>query len=275
VSPDLIRQLQSSSFSLFGITLIVPQAQLWIERMFSAISSKFQINQNNKSGLGGGIIIGASLGLLWTPCVGPILATVISLALTETVTASAVFITLAYALGTAIPMFVIMRGGQSVLQKNRWLLTRGALIQQIFGVIMIATAVVLYFNIDRKFQTFILQTFPNYGTGLTSFEQNSLINSALQNIRGTSKTSDKYKKSGIMLQNYGSAPELTVGGEWLNTEPLTLAGLKRKVVLIDFWTYTCINCIRTLPYLRTWDEKYRDKGLTIIGVHAPNLSLKC
>lgn len=281
ISADVIRQFSIVVIFLFGLTLILPQAQAWIEKMFSAVSSKFQMNQNNKTGLFGGIIIGLSLGLLWTPCVGPILATVISLALTEAVTASAFFITLAYALGTAIPMFAIMRGGQSLLQKNRWLLTQGKRIQQGFGVIMLATAVVLYFNVDRKFQTFILQTFPDYGTGLTKFEEIDVLQPALNQLRGENEPMDandkevqKFFDRGSSLPNKGKAPELIPGGEWFNSQPFTLADQRGKVVLVDFWTFSCINCIRTLPYLKTWYEKYADQGLVIVGVHAPEFEFE-
>lgn len=280
ISADLIRQLSIVIVFGFGLTLIFPKAQLLIERLFSQVSAKFQINQQNKTGMWGGFLIGMSLGLLWTPCVGPILATVISLALTESVSSSAVLITLAYALGTAIPMFAIMRGGQTVLQKNRWVLSNGARIQQAFGVLMIATAVAIFFNVDRQFQTIILRTFPDYGTGLTKFEQLEFLQPALEQLRGNSDNNQtRFQNLPRGLSNFGPAPELVTGGEWYNipaehTNSLTLKELKDNVVLIDFWTYSCINCIRTLPYLRSWHEKYKDQGLVIIGVHSPEFEFE-
>jgi len=123
-------------------------------------------------------------------------------------------------------------------------------------------------GIDRQFQTYILNTFPKYGAGLTNFEDNRLIRNQLQKNDGTDLTFDTILPKGPM------APEIILGGVWFNTDPLILSELKGKVVIIDFWTYTCINCQRTFPYLKSWNEKYKDKGLVIIGVHAPEFEFE-
>src|SRR3989344_415775 len=261
--------------ALFGISMLIPKFQYWTELLFSRLS-QFMPQSQNRTGFGGGILIGLSLGLLWTPCVGPILASVISLAITGSVNLDAVFITLAYAVGTAIPMFFIMIAGQTALRKAPWLLTNASHIQKAFGVLMILTALAIFFNLDRKFQTFILNVFPNYGTGLTKFEDISLINNALQNLSAPEvKKEDMGKPTFEMDKSQGTpAPELIPGGQWFNSEPLKLADLKGKVVVIDFWTYSCINCQRTFPYLKSWWEKYKDKGLIIIGVHSPEFEFE-
>jgi thiol-disulfide isomerase/thioredoxin len=233
-------------------------------------------NNQNRSGFGGGLLIGLSIGLLWTPCVGPILASVISLAITGTVTLDAFLITLAYSLGTAIPMFLIMLGGQNALRQVPWLLANLAHIQKLFGVLMILTAIGIFFNVDRRFQTFVLNTFPHYGAGLTKFEDNELIRNQLDKKTGEEiKKEDMGKPMFDFIEPKGvKAPEIIPGGVWFNSQPLTLKELKGKVVIIDFWTYSCINCQRTLPYLRDWNEKYKDKGLVIIGVHAPEFEFE-
>jgi cytochrome c biogenesis protein CcdA/thiol-disulfide isomerase/thioredoxin len=261
--------------ALFGASMLIPKFQVCMEMLFSRLS-QFLPQSQNQTGFGGGILIGLSLGLLWTPCVGPILASVISLAITGSVNLDAVFITLAYALGTAIPMFFIMIAGQTALRKAPWLLQNSSHIQKAFGILMILTAVAIFFNIDRQFQTFVLNTFPSYGTGLTKFEDIPLIQNALQSISGTDvKKEDMGKPTFDMPENKGTpAPEIIPGGKWFNTEPLTLKDLRGKVVLIDFWTYSCINCQRTLPYLKSWWEKYQDKGLVIIGVHSPEFEFE-
>ncbi|MCH7493014.1 redoxin domain-containing protein, partial [Patescibacteria group bacterium] len=233
-------------------------------------------SQTNRTGFSGGIIVGASLGLLWTPCVGPILAGIISLALSEAVTGAAVIIIIAYALGTAIPMFIIMQGGRKLLKKVPWLMKNTGRIQKIFGVLMIVTAVAIVFNLDRKFQTYIIGVFPNYGIGLTSLEDNDAVREQLDKLNAVD---DNSKIGAPMFDASDSsvplAPELIQGGEWLNSEPLTLESLRgEKVVLIDFWTYSCINCIRTQPYLNDWYSKYRDQGLEIIGVHSPEFEFE-
>lgn len=275
IPADTLRLFSVLVIAGFGISLLIPAFQVLVERLFSKLSALMPNNQNRK-GFGGGLLIGLSIGLLWTPCVGPILASVISLALTGTVTFDAFLITLSYSLGTAIPMFLIMLGGQNALRKVPWLLSRLGLIQKLFGIIMILTAVAIFFNIDRTFQTYILNTFPQYGTGLTKLEDNELIRNALDKKQG--KTTDENeigKPMFTLLEDKGvKAPELIPGGVWFNTKPLTMSELKGKVVIVDFWTYSCINCQRTLPYLREWNKKYKDKGLVIIGVHAPEFEFE-
>ncbi|MCH7493079.1 cytochrome c biogenesis protein CcdA, partial [Patescibacteria group bacterium] len=120
VSPDILRTMAVVVLVLFGLSLIVPKFQKWVELLFSKLANRG--SQTNRTGFSGGIIVGASLGLLWTPCVGPILAGIISLALSEAVTGAAVIIIIAYALGTAIPMFIIMQGGRKLLKKVPWLM---------------------------------------------------------------------------------------------------------------------------------------------------------
>ncbi len=120
---------------------------------------------------------------------------------------------------------------------------------------MILTAVGIFYNLDRKFQAYVLEVFPQYGVGLTKFEDNSTVGNQLNKLR-------------TLVPSLSTlAPDLVAGGQWFNlpaqagSPPLKLEELRGKVVLVDFWTYTCINCVRTLPYMRAWDEKYRNKGL--------------
>jgi cytochrome c biogenesis protein CcdA/thiol-disulfide isomerase/thioredoxin len=273
---DSLRFISVIVIAGFGISFLIPQVQSLIEKGFTKLA-QFAPQSQNRTGFFGGIIVGLSLGLLWTPCVGPILASVISLALTGSVTSEAIFITLAYAIGTAIPMFVIMYGGRTLLQRVPWLLTNTDKLQKAFGVVMIITAIGILNNVDRKFQTFILNTFPQYGTGLTKLEDIKPIREQLNNLnKGSNKTSNvnSSPENTSSLPRGPLAPELIPGGQWFNTQPLTLKQLKGKVVIIDFWTYSCINCQRTLPYLRNWWQKYKDMGLVIIGVHAPEFEFE-
>src|SRR3990167_7742555 len=275
ISADALRLVSVLVIAGFGASLLIPQFQVLLERLFSKLAGFIPSNQN-RTGFGGGLLIGFSVGLLWTPCVGPILASVISLAITGTVTFDAFLITLAYSLGTAIPMFLIMLGGQNALRRVPWLLSNTARIQKLFGVLMILVAIGIYFNVDRRFQTYILNAFPKYGIGLTKFEDNELIRNQLDKKAGTEvKKEDMGKPLFDLIEPKGvKAPEIIPGGVWFNSEPLTLEKLRGKVVIIDFWTYSCINCQRTLPYLRDWNKKYKDKGLVIIGVHAPEFEFE-
>jgi cytochrome c biogenesis protein CcdA/thiol-disulfide isomerase/thioredoxin len=262
VPADALRTFSVIIITIFGLSLLIPRAQLLMESLFSRLANLMP-NTVSKSGFWGGIIIGLSLGLLWTPCVGPILASVISLAITGTVTFNAFLITLAYTLGTAIPMLLVIKGGQNVLTRVPWLLKNTRKIQQVFGLVMIITALGIASGVDRNFQTYILTKFPQYGVGLTKLEDNVLVSRELDSLSSVPSAQGKTE-----------APELIAGGSWFNSNPLTLKELRGKVVLVDFWTYTCINCQRTFPYLKEWDKKYRDKGLVIIGVHSPEFEFE-
>lgn len=275
IPADGLRFFSVIIIGLFGISFLIPQFQILLEKLFSKLAGLVP-QGSAKTGFWPGVLIGLSIGLLWTPCVGPILASVISLAITGTVTFDAFLITFAYALGTAIPMFAIMIGGRQLLQKVPWLLANTANIQKAFGVVMILTAAAIFFNIDRQFQTYILKTFPQYGVGLTQFEDNSAVKDALQKINDKPMDPKDMGKplSDMNLSKGPVAPEIIAGGEWFNSKPLKLSDLRGKVVVIDFWTYSCINCQRTLPYLRDWWDKYKDDGLVIIGVHSPEFEFE-
>lgn len=265
INADTLRNIAVITLVIFGLSLTIPA----LKHIWERLTSRFTSGPSGvKHGFWGGIGIGVSLGLVWTPCVGPILASVITLAASSTITYATVLITLAYSIGTAIPLLLIMRGSGIFLRRFSWLKKNSGKIQQFFGVFMLATALLIYFQLDRRFQSYILEKFPGYGTGLTSLEDTTAVREKLNELKqkGGTMTSD--------LKNLGPAPELVGGGNWINSQPLTLRELEGKVVLIDFWTYSCINCIRTLPYLKAWHAKYSDKGLVIIGVHSPEFEFE-
>lgn len=270
--PDALRVVAVITIFGLGLSLVIPQTQVFLEQLLSRLSGLVPRTKQG-DGFGSGVIVGLSLGLIWAPCVGPILAAVITLAITSTVTWSVVLITLAYSLGSAVPMLAITYGGRRLLHTVPWLLTRSADIQKGFGVVMMVAAVAIYFNVDRRFQTYILETFPQYGTGLTQLEDNSLVTTELEKLSGQDRQMPT-TTSVVDLLSQKKAPDFTGGTHWLNSAPLSLAELKGRVVLVDFWTYSCINCIRTLPYLRQWYDKYHALGLEIIGVHSPEFAFE-
>lgn len=273
ISPDSLRLLSVVVIFVFGVSLLLPRFQALAKRTFSGLS-RFAPKSTGAEGFLGGLAIGISIGLIWTPCVGPILASVIALALTGEVTGASVAITFSYSLGTAGSMLVILFGGRRLLQKVPILMRNAGSIQKGFGILMILTAIGIHWNYDRKIQSALLDAFPQYGTGLTKIEENRAVQRELQKLRADSREEDMGKPMFDVLKVEGTAPELIPGGEWLNSEPLSLKALRGKVVLIDFWTYTCINCIRTLPYLRSWHAQYADAGLVIIGVHTPEFEFE-
>lgn len=261
ISPDALRLASVIIIFGLGMSILIPQFQLFIERIFTKVSNKVAV-KNSGDGFGAGVLLGISLGLVWTPCVGPILASVITLAASNALTTSSLLITLAYSIGTAIPLLLITYGGRALLQKVPLLVNNTMHIQKAFGILMMVVSIGIFFNIDRSFQTYILDVFPNYGTSLTQFEDNELVKKQLEGM----------KKAPSLLRLDG-APEF-ISGQWLNSNPLSMSSLKGKVVLVDFWTYTCINCIRTLPALTSWHAKYKDKGLVIVGIHTPEFAFE-
>ncbi|MGO8692341.1 MAG: cytochrome c biogenesis protein DipZ [Rectinemataceae bacterium] len=305
VPADAMRWVAIVLIGLFGIVMLVPRLREGFDMFVSRIASRGGTSgkaAERRPGFWGGIPVGLSLGLIWTPCVGPIMASVISLALTQKVDGGSVFITVAYTLGTAIPMLAVMFGGRALLAKVPSLSRNAPNIQRGFGVVMILMAVAIGFQWDRSLQASILRAFPSYGSGLTAVENLSPVKLALAArnrkaaqaaIPGTATIAANETFSGapaestgeVATADYGAAPPFVASGPWFNTgsasngipepsTPLSLSSLRGKVVIVDFWTYSCVNCVRTIPYLKAWYEKYRDKGLVIVGVHSPEFAFE-
>ncbi len=297
ISPDLLRWIASGVIIAFGLIMVIPPFKNVFMRLASRLASQGMSAQQNipNKGFVSGLTLGVSLGLVWTPCVGPIMASVISLALSSSVDLGSVFITLAYSLGTAVPLFIIMQGGKSLMNRFSFFKKHSNTIQKVFGVLMLLTGLAILTGFDRRFQTSILTAFPGYGQGLTKIEDQGFINNVItQRNNELLKTTPTPKPAGDVAK--GETPTaaptakpardtheaqtssvydaITMGGPWINSAPIKPSSLRGKVVLIDFWTYSCINCIRTLPYLKAWDKKYRDQGLVIIGVHSPEFAFE-
>ncbi|MGL1890570.1 MAG: cytochrome c biogenesis CcdA family protein [Spirochaetaceae bacterium] len=182
ISPNSMRIVAIIIIIAFGLTLVIPKLQLYFEILVSRFIKQRPTKQ--KSGFFGGFMVGTSLGLIWTPCVGPIMASVIGLAISQNVDGGAVVIIIAYALGTSLPMLGIMIGGRKLLNKFPKLMGNTQKIQRFFGILMIVVGLSIGFGLDRKFQGFILQVFPNYGASITAIEENDLIQKALDERSG-------------------------------------------------------------------------------------------
>ncbi len=139
---------------------------------------------------------------------------------------------------------------------------------------MIVTAIAIFTNYDKVIQAQLLDTFSSYSTFLNHFEGNKAVKNQLAILKGKNDTPDMLNKP-LDLSSLGRAPEFSGISKWLNTDkPFSTQGLRGKVVLVDFWTYTCINCIRTLPHVTSWYEKYKDKGFVVVGVHTPEFEFE-
>ncbi len=259
VDANLLRNVAIVVLLVFGLTLLVPKLSEWWERLTSGIATKGASTGQNGEGCWGGFVIGVTLGLVWTPCAGPIMASILALAATQSVTAVSIFITLAYSMGATLPMLLIIWLGRKFVTGA--LVKSTKVVQKVFGVIIIVVALAISQGWDLK----LLQKL-NYGSGITKFiEQNEIVNKKLDELSGRKE---------IVAGECKMAPGFEGGGEWLNSPPLALEDLKGKVVLVKFWTYTCINCIRTFPHVNAWKEKYADDGLVIVGVHTPEFEFE-
>jgi cytochrome c biogenesis protein CcdA/thiol-disulfide isomerase/thioredoxin len=259
---DFLRNLAIVLLFVMAGVLLLPQAALLLERSLSFFSRLRPANA------GGGFFLGATLGLVFVPCAGPFLAAITTAAARENFGGRTIAATVAYALGAAIPMLAIAYGGREVSARIR---THAVRLRMASGAIVALVAIGLVFHLDDH----LAQLTPGYTTFLQDkIEKSSSAQRELAKVRGGGRalTATKTTKSG--LPDYGVAPTLHADGAWINSQPLTLKQLRGKVVLIDFWTYSCINCLRTLPHLKAWDAAYRSKGLVIIGVHTPEFAFE-
>src|SRR3954469_7998862 len=249
---DFLRNLSIGLLFLVAASLIFPQVGVWIERPLARLSRRSPGGKDR-----GVFLLGASLGLVFVPCGGPIIGAISANAARVHLGWQTVLITVAYALGAALPMLPI-RGAATRstapgeratprIRGNAQALRTG------LGVLMALAALALVFNADTKLQTW----FPDYTHSLQGVERSSVAQDELAKLqrRGTSRF--KAQTAADKIPNYGAAPDFAGISQWINSKPLTLPHLQGKVVLVDFWTYSCINCLRTLPHLEAWDKRYR------------------
>lgn len=280
LDPNIIRLFAVIVLVIMGFSMIVPAFSRILEGTLSRLSGRFGQSQI-RSGFGGGFLTGCSLGIVWTPCTGPILATIATLAATTSLNLGIILVTIVYVIGLGIPLFFFSYGGGKLIAKTRFVSGFTGRIQQIFGAVILLTALAIYTNYDKVLQVKLLDSFPSYTQFLIGLETNPAVKNQLDILKGNKekKTDEMIGKPFRMtdsssLPNLGQAPEFVGINKWLNSQPLTLQSLRGKVVLIDFWTYTCINCIRTLPFVTGWYEKYKDQGFVVVGVHTPEFEFE-
>jgi cytochrome c biogenesis protein CcdA/thiol-disulfide isomerase/thioredoxin len=268
---DLLRTLAIVTLLVFGLLLLMPplsdRLEAWISRFVPGPA------RPGGDGFGSGLLVGASLGFVYAPCAGPILAGVITVSAAQDFTVGRLAVALAYSLGSAIVLYLLIIGGRRVTDR---LGAYRARVQVAMGAVMVAVAVVMIASLDIRFENAIARHVPSALVDPTSrIEQSSEVSSGLAGLRsgpssqegGTAEAAE-----GKRLPVYFRAPDFTGTQEWFNTpggRPLSLPELRGQVVLVDFWTYTCINCIRTLPYIEAWYRKYHRDGFTVVGVHTP------
>jgi cytochrome c biogenesis protein CcdA/thiol-disulfide isomerase/thioredoxin len=267
---DALRWIGLVVLGIVGLGLVVPAVGVVLERPFAALRRGRQHTE------AGGFVLGLSLGLVFVPCAGPVLAAITVVSATHHVGIRAVVLTASFAVGVAVPLFIFALLGQRLVGRMRLVRSKAALARKLIGAVLVVTALVIGLNLTDGLQRAV----PGYTDALQNhFETGTSAKHALAGVTGVSDTGAlaSCTPSSPVLQECGPAPRLQGIQRWLNTpagNPLSVNGLKGRVVLIDFWTYSCINCQRTLPHLEAWNRSYAHDGLTIIGVHTPEFAFE-
>ena len=252
---DLLRNLAIALLFVVAATLLFPRLAMLFERALAPLSRR------STSDLGGGFLLGCALGLAFVPCGGPILGYVSAQSASLDFGFKTVALAIAYAAGASTVLLAIAVGGQRVARPLRG---RVGELRRVLGVVIAAAAVALVFNLDTKLQTAL----PNW----TGFLQQHTENTAYARGKLFKPLAPAHTRGGFT--DYGVAPDFRKIDAWIDSPPLTMKQLRGKVVLVDFWTYSCINCLRTLPHLKAWYARYHRDGLEIVGVHTPEFAFE-
>jgi cytochrome c biogenesis protein CcdA/thiol-disulfide isomerase/thioredoxin len=268
---DFLRWAGIAVLILIGIGLIVPRFQHILEKPFSLLP------QRNVGTERGGFVLGIALGAVYVPCAGPVLAAITVAGSTGKIGFGTIVLTLTFAVGAAIPLLIFALAGRRVAERVRTFRKHQQGIRVTGGVVMIALAIGLVFNLPQILQTAI----PDYTSALQAqFSNSKQVTSALDLgglVNSQNKKLSKCREGATALESCGTAPDITGIADWFNTphdKGINLKNLHGKVVLIDFWAYSCINCQRSLPHVVAWDRAYKKAGLDIIGIQAPEYAFE-
>jgi cytochrome c biogenesis protein CcdA/thiol-disulfide isomerase/thioredoxin len=254
-------------FAIFGLTLLFSSLAERLSRPLVRLGNRLSSDSGSGAGpsAGSSFLLGIGTGLLWAPCAGPILGLILTGAALSGASAHTALLLLAYALGAATSLAIALLAGGRVFAAMKRSLGAEEWVRRILGVAVLAAVAAVALGLDRGFLTRV-----------------SLANTSGLEQRLVDRFRPAAQEKKVVLQQTvdvtagasadgvpATLPDLSGATAWINSQPLTPASLRGKVVLIDFWTYSCINCLRTLPYIKAWNAKYKDSGLVIIGVHTP------
>jgi len=254
--------------AIFGLTLLWEGLADWISRPLVQIGSRLSASENvqGNSSVSRSLLVGIATGLLWAPCAGPILGLILTGAAVEGASSRTALLLLVYGAGAATSLAVALLAGGRVFSALKRSLAVEVWIRRALGVAVLAGVAVVAFGLDRGLLTQI-------SLASTSGLEQSLVD----------RLQPKKKEAPAMMMSSTAAgkavgpetlPDLSGAVAWLNSPPLNRDALKGHVVLVDFWTYSCINCLRTLPYIRAWADRYKDSGLVVLGVHTPEFAFE-
>ena len=254
---------------LLGIGMILPWFERFLERPFARIPA-LQVNPDRR---GGGFVLGLALGAVYVPCAGPVLAAITVAGATGHIGIATVALTLTFAIGTAVPLLAFALAGNRVGARVNAFRTHQRAIRVGAGAVVIALAVALTFNVTDYLQRAI----PDYTTSLNTAIGASAVPQVVEQQPNTAALALCAQDLRPTLLGCGPAPQIAGISQWLNTPdgtPISIDSLRGKVVLIDFWAYSCINCQRAIPHVNAWYSAYAGDGLEVIGVHTPEYAFE-
>jgi len=277
--------------ALFGLTLLLPRLAERLTRPLVSAGSRLSeaAGQDNRPRPGASFLIGVATGLLWAPCAGPILGLILTGAALQGASIATTLLLLAYAAGAATSLAAALLLGGKVFALMKRSIGKGEWIRRGLGAAMLAGVAAIALGLDTGLlarlstastggieQALVgkLSGKSPAGSGTMMAQIPAVDDAANGSMKATGAVMKIADKAPGTLPVEGQLPPLTGAVQWLNSPPLDAQALKGKVVLVDFWTYSCINCLRTLPYVKAWAEKYRDQGLVVIGVHAPEFAFE-
>jgi cytochrome c biogenesis protein CcdA/thiol-disulfide isomerase/thioredoxin len=268
---DIIRWVGIGVLILIGVGLLFPAFERILEKPFTWIPQKEVSNRRN------GFAVGLALGAVFVPCAGPVLAAIIVAGSTGRIGPETIVLTLSFAVGVAIPLLFFALAGRGLIERIKAFRSRERGLRIAAGVAMVALAVGLAFNVPAALQRLL----PDYTAGLQEqLAGSDEVQKALDLggvVNDENKDLDQCTDGAAELESCGTAPSIKGIDSWFNTpgdQPIDLASLKGKVVLIDFWAYSCINCQRSIPHVVAWDQAYKDAGLQVIGIHSPEYAFE-
>jgi cytochrome c biogenesis protein CcdA/thiol-disulfide isomerase/thioredoxin len=265
----LLRWTGIALLALVGLSLMIPQVAHVLERPFARFPSW---TPGETGGTFGPLLLGIGLGTLYVPCAGPVLAAISVAGATAEIGWRTVVLTISFALGAAIPLAFFALAGASMAKRLAAYRQRQRAFRVVGGAVLVAMAVAIAVGAPAALQRAI----PGYTGGAErAIARQQAVIDAARPVSGPREIRSCIGDAS-QLAHCGVAPEFTGGGPWFNTDgaPLTMAGLRGKVVLVDFWTYSCINCLRDAPYVKKWDAAYRAAGLVVVGVHTPEFAFE-
>jgi cytochrome c biogenesis protein CcdA/thiol-disulfide isomerase/thioredoxin len=259
------RYVAMAIFLILGISLLFPSLAETLTRPLVRVGGRLQGGPSTQSSIGKSFVLGISTGLLWAPCAGPILGLILTGAAIQGPGVRSSFLLLSFALGAATSLGIALLAGNKVFSVLKRSLSFEVWIRRALGVLVILGVVAIALGWDTNLLTKF--SFVN-----TAKAESHLVNALRPATLATLPVNAV--ESAPILGDEGPMPDLGGAVAWINSPPLSTKSLRGKVVLIDFWTYSCINCLRALPYVEAWSTKYKDSGLVVIGVHTPEFAFE-